>query len=348
MKVDLAIAMDGPLGADQRARELVAAGADGLFTFENAHDVFFPLLLAAGAVRCDLMTNVAMAFPRSPLHLAYAANDLQLLTEGRFRLGLGTQIRPHIERRYGARWGKPVGRMREWVLALKMMFAHFAGEGPFDFRGEHTQHTLMTPVFDPGPNPYGPPPVLVGALGPRMCAMAAEVADGVLVMPFNSARHLRERTVPALQEGLRRAGRDGTDFEVVAEVIVATGRDDAELAAAADGVRALLGFYGSTPAYRPVLDVEGWGDRQPRLRDLSRQGDWAGMAGLVDDDMVATLAVRGTPREAAAEIVERFAPYASRVCCYFPYAIADDTVAELVGAIGEAAAGRDDVGGVRA
>lgn len=179
MKVDLAIGMSGPMDAAARARELVAAGADGLFSFENAHDVFFPLVLASQAVRTDLMTNVAMAFPRSPLHLAYAAHDLQLFTEGGFRLGLGSQIKPHIEKRYGSRWGKPVAQMRETVQAIKMMFAHFAGEGPFEFRGEYTRHTLMTPNFNPGPNPYGAPPVLVGALGPKMCEMTAEVADGI-------------------------------------------------------------------------------------------------------------------------------------------------------------------------
>lgn len=349
MKVDLSIGMSGPLDAAPRARDLVAAGADGLFSFENAHDVFFPLVLASQAVQTDLMTNVAMAFPRSPLHTAYAANDLQLFTEGRFRLGLGSQIKPHIEKRYGTRWGKPVPQMREHVLALKMMFDHFAGEGPFRFEGEYTRHTLMTPNFNPGPNPYGKPPVLVGALGPKMCEMTAEVADGILVMPFNSARHMQERTVPALQSGLRKAGRTGEDFEVIAEIIVATGRNDAELAAAATGVRTLLGFYGSTPSYKPVLDVEGWGELQPRLNALSKQGDWKGMAELITDEMVSTISVWGTPKQVAAEVLERFGPYASRACLYFPgYDIADETIAEVIAAIKDGAAGRQDVGGVRA
>lgn len=349
MKVDLGIAMAGPVGVAGDARRLADLGADGLFTFENAHDVFFPLILANQAVDRDLMTNVAMAFPRSPLHLAYAANDLQLLTEGRFRLGLGSQIKPHIEKRYGSRWGKPVAQMREWVEAITMMFDHFEGEGPFEYRGEYTRHTLMTPNFNPGANPYGRPPVLVGALGPKMCEMTAEVADGILVMPFNSARHMAERTVPALQRGLRAAGRSGEDFEVIAEVIVATGRDDAELAAAAAGVRFLLAFYGSTPSYAPVLDVEGWGEYQPRLNAMSKQGDWKGMSELITDDMVSTISVFGTPTQVAAEILERFGPHASRVCCYFPgYDIADETIAELVGAIQEGSAARSDVGGVRA
>ena len=349
MKVDLGLALSGPVGVADQARALTELGADGLFTFENAHDVFFPLVLASQAVDADLMTNVAMAFPRSPLHLAYGANDLQLLTEGRFRLGLGSQIKPHIEKRYGSRWGKPVAQMREWVQALNMMFDHFEGEGPFDFQGEYTRHTLMTPNFNPGPNPYGRPPVLVGALGPKMCEMTAEVADGILVMPFNSARHMNERTVPALQSGLRKAGRTGEELEVIAEVIVATGRDDAELAAAAAGVRYLLGFYGSTPSYKPVLDAEGWGEYQPQLNALSKQGDWQGMADLITDDMVSTISVFGTPKQAAAEILERFGPHASRVCCYFPgYDIAAETQAELIRAIKDGSAARGDLGGVRA
>jgi probable F420-dependent oxidoreductase len=239
--------------------------------------------------------------------------------------------------------------MRESVQAVKMILDHFAGEGPFRFEGEYTKHTLMTPNFDPGPNPYGKPPVLVGCLGPKMCEMTAEVADGILVMPFNSARHMEERTVPALQAGLRKAGRTGEDFEVIIEVICAVGRDDAELAAAAAGVRSLLGFYGSTPSYKPVLDVEGWGEYQPRLNALSKQGDWKGMADLITDEMVSTISVWGRPKEVATEILDRYGAHASRACLYFPgYPIADETIAELIGELKSQAAGRDLLGGVRA
>lgn len=334
MHVDIALSMTGPANAAARAAELAGLGADGLFTFEGAHDVFFPLVLASATTSVDLMTNVAMALPRSPLHLAYAANDLQLLSGGRFRLGLGSQIRAHIERRYGARWERPVAQMREQVAATKAILTHFAGEGPFDYTGEWTTHTLMTPNFNPGPNPYGPPPVLVGALGPRMTAMAAEVADGILVMPFNSATHLAERTLVAIDTGLARGGRTRHDIEVVAEVICASGRDDAEVAAACTGVRWLLAFYGSTPAYRPVLDVHGWGDLHEQLREMSRAGDWAGMANLVPDEMLHTIAAVGTPDEVAATIDERFATVADRVCLYFPSTdVADETVGAVVDAV---------------
>lgn len=305
-----------PDQAAARARELVGAGVDGLFTFEGPHDVFLPLAAAAGVVETDLMTNVAIAMPRSPMHLAHTAWDLQLMSRGRFRLGLGSQIRPHIEKRYGATWSPPAARMREIVLAVKAILASWQDGTRLDFRGEHTRHTLMPPTFVPGPNPYGAPPVLLGALGPVMTRTAAEVADGLLVMPFHSARHFAERTLPAVAEGVERGRRERIDL--FPQAILAMGRTDAELAAATVGVRGLLAFYGSTPAYRPVLDVEGWGELQPELNALSKQGDVAAMMALVSDEMVATIAVRGTPEECAAELGRRFGAHAERVCCYFP------------------------------
>ena len=305
-----------PDRAAERARELVGAGADGLFTFEGPHDVFLPLVAAAGVVETDLMTNVAIAIPRSPMHLAHAAYDLQLLSKGRFRLGLGSQIRPHIEHRYGAAWTRPVAHMREIVLAVKAILTSWQDGTRLDFRGEFTRHTLMPPTFVPGPNPYGVPPVLLGALGPQMTRTAAEVADGLLVMPFHSHRHFRERTLPAVAEGLARAGR--ASIPIYPQAIVAMGETEDEVARATQGVRGLLAFYGSTPAYRPVLEVEGWADLQPELNALSKTGHVAEMIALVDDDMARTLAVVGTPEECAAEIQRRFGDVADRVCAYFP------------------------------
>ncbi|WP_244930119.1 TIGR03617 family F420-dependent LLM class oxidoreductase [Nocardioides sp. W7] len=315
MLLDVQLDARPDLAAD-RARELVAAGVDGLFTFEGPHDVFLPLAAAAGVVDTDLMTNVAIAMPRSPMHLAHTAWDLQLMSKGRFRLGLGSQIRPHIEKRYGATWSPPAARMREIVGAVKAILGSWQHGTPLEFRGEHTQHTLMPPTFVPGPNPYGAPPVLLGALGPVMTRTAAEVADGLLVMPFHSRRHFVERTLPAVQEGLERSGREAVG--IFPQAILAMGRTPAELEAATLGVRGLLAFYGSTPAYRSVLDVEGWGDLQPELNALSKQGDIAAMMALVTDEMVATIGVRGTPEECAAEIGRRFGGVAERVCCYFP------------------------------
>lgn len=320
-----------PDQAAERARALVGAGVDGLFTFEGPHDVFLPLAAAAGVVETDLMTNVAIAMPRSPMHLAHTAWDLQLMSRGRFRLGLGSQIRPHIEKRYGATWSPPAARMREIVLAVQAILASWQDGTPLRFEGEHTRHTLMPPTFVPGPHPFGPPPVLLGALGPVMTRTAAEVADGLLVMPFHSVRHLEERTLPAVAEGLARAGRERIDL--FPQAILAMGRTEEELATATLGVRGLLAFYGSTPAYRPVLDVEGWGDLQPELNALSKTGDVAAMMALVSDEMVDTIAVRGTPEECAAELGRRFGAVAERVCCYFP---GYDAPLDQVGALARA------------
>jgi probable F420-dependent oxidoreductase len=331
LKIDVQLSNSVVEAAD-RARVFEEIGVDGVFSFENAHDVFFPLVAAAPVCSLDLMTNVAMAFPRSPIHMAHAAYDLQLLSQGRFRLGIGSQVRAHIEKRYGARWGSPVAHMRESVEATKAILQSWQDGTRVNYRGEYTTHTLSTPAFAPPPNPYGVSKVLVGALGPRMNEMAAEVADGVLVMPFNSERHMRQRTWPAINAGLQTAGRNRGDYEVTAEVLVGVGRDDAELDAAR-GVRSVLSFYGSTPSYRPVLEVEGWGDVQPELNALSKKGSWAEMAKLVTDEMVDTLAVHGTPDKVATEIVKRFGD-CDRICAYFPgYRASDDLIADFVAAM---------------
>ncbi len=307
-----------PDSAAARAAELATTGVEGLFTFEGPHDVFFPLVAAATAgVEVDLMTNVAIATPRSPMHLAHAAYDLQLLSKGRFRLGLGSQIKPHVENRYGATWSRPAARMREAVLATKAILTAWQDGTRLDFRGEFTKHTLMPPTFVPGPNPHGVPPVLMGALGPLMTRTAAQVADGLLVMPFHSHRHIRTNTLPAVEEGLRERESAG-ELAIYPQAILAMGRTPEEQERADLGVRGLLAFYGSTPAYRPVLDAEGWGDLQPELNALSKTGAIMEMIAKVDERMLTTLAVRGTPEECAAELQRRFGDIAERVCTYFP------------------------------
>ncbi len=309
-------ALFGPTDAVARARALREAGAAGVFTFEGPHDVFAPLTLASTVGGLDLMTNVAIAFPRNPIQLAHQAYDHQLLSGGRFTLGLGTQIRTQVEKRYGASFDRPVVRMRELVSALRAIFGVWQDGGRLDFRGEFYRHTLMTPTFNPGPNPFGPPPIYVGALGPRLTAATAEVADGLLVMPFGTARYLREATMPAVRAGL--AARDdgaAADFAVVPEVIVSAGDDH-------EATRRLLAFYGSTPAYRPVLDIHGWGELQPELNLLSKQGRWAEMGGLIGDEMLHAIAACGTPAQIAAHIRERIeaadGARVDAVCLYQP------------------------------
>jgi probable F420-dependent oxidoreductase len=319
-------ALFGPINAIEQARAFRDAGASGVFTFEGTNDVFTPLTLASTVGGLDLMTNVAIAFPRNPIHLAHQAVDHQLLTEGRFALGLGTQIRTQIEKRFGADFDKPVARMTELVAALRAIFHAWETGERLDFRGDYYRHTLMTPTFSPGKNPYGPPPIYVGALGPRLTRATAEHADGLLVMPFGNKRFLHEVTMPAVREGLEAAGKSVQDFAVIPEIIVSVGDDHS-------AARRLLGFYGSTPAYRPVLDIHGWGELQPELNALSKQGRWAEMGKLIDDDVLHTIAACGTAAEVAAHIRDRVAGISDRICLYQPGPIAPETLGEIVDAL---------------
>lgn len=316
-------ALFGPTDAIDRARALREAGAGGVFTFEGPHDVFAPLTLASTVGGLDLMTNVAIAFPRNPVQLAHQAYDHQVLAQGRFTLGLGTQIRTQIEKRYGASFDKPVARMSELVSALRAIFATWETGERLDFRGEFYRHTLMTPTFNPGPNPFGPPPIYVGALGPRLTRATAEVADGLLVMPFGSAKFLREATMPAVRDGLAASGRTESEFAIVPEIILSAGEDH-------DATRRLLSFYGSTPAYRPVLDIHGWGDLQPELNAMSKQGRWQEMAGLISDEVLHTIAACGTPKQIAEHIRGRVDGVSDTVCLYQPGPIALDALSEIV------------------
>ncbi|BBY63081.1 TIGR03617 family F420-dependent LLM class oxidoreductase [Mycolicibacterium helvum] len=320
-------ALFDPNGAVERAALLREAGASGVFTFEGPREVFTPLVLASTVKGLDLMTNVAIALPRNPIQLAHQANDLQEISQGRFILGLGTQIRAQIEKRYGAEFDHPVARIKEMVGALRAIFETWNTGERLDFRGEFFRHTLMTPTFNPGPNPFGPPPIYLGALGPRMTRATAEVADGLLVMPFGSKRFLHEKTMPAVREGLAAAGRDADGFAVVPEIIVSVGEDHTS-------TRMLLAFYGSTPAYRPVLDAHGWGDLQPELNAMSKQGRWQEMATLIDDEMLHTIAACGTPAEVAAHIRDRVDGVSDRICLYQPGPIAVESLAEIIDALG--------------
>jgi probable F420-dependent oxidoreductase len=333
MKIDTMLS--GLASAPEHARRLEELGVDGAFTFEGPHDVFTPLILAAGATTTlELATNVAIAFPRNPVQLAHQAYDLQLLSEGRFSLGLGSQIRAQVEKRYGAAFDRPIARMRELIGALRAVFDTWETGERLDFRGEFSSHTLMPPMFNPGPNPFGMPAIAVGGLGPQMVRLAAEVADGLLVMPFNTARHFRQRTLPAVDEGLERAGRQRSELTVTGEVIVCCGRDEAEMDQARTAGRWLVSFYASTPAYRPVLEVEGWEDLQPELNTLSKSGRWEEMPGMIDDTMLATLCAVGSPKEVAADIAARFGGLVERVGFYTPYLIDEVTLGETVTELG--------------
>jgi probable F420-dependent oxidoreductase len=320
--------------AGDQARRLEALGVEGVFTFEGPRDIFLPLILGAAATSTvELMTNVAIAFPRNPIQLAHQANDLQTLSQGRFTLGLGAQVRAQVEKRYGVAFDRPIARMRELIGALRAVFAAWEGDGRLRFEGGFYRHTLMTPMFNPGPNPYGMPPIFLGALGPQMTRLAAETADGLLVMPFNTRRHFQERTLPMVDEGLARAGRSPADLAVVGEVIACVGRTEEELAIAEQGTRWLLSFYASTPSYRPVLEVEGWGDLQTELNAMTKQGRWDEMPQRIEPAMLGALAACGTPAEVAADIKGRFGDRVERICVYTPYGIDEGCFVELIDAL---------------
>jgi probable F420-dependent oxidoreductase len=287
-------------------RELEDLGYDRAFSFEARHDPFLALATAAEHTEnIQLGTAVAIAFGRSPLTIAHAAWDLQALTGGRFALGLGSQIAPHITQRFSMPWSRPAERMRELVLAVRAIWDRWQDGTPLDFRGDFYTHTRMPPAFDPGPLPHRRPPVLLGGVGPRMTEVAGEVADGFLVHPVNTRRSLQELTVPALARGASRAGRDPAELELVCVTIVVTGRDDAEFTRSLEAVRTQLAFYGTTPAYRPVFDLHGYGDLQPELARLARDGRWDEMGSLIDDQLIRTVAVVGEPHEIAPQIGSR-------------------------------------------
>lgn len=303
-RVPVDVLLDADLADVPRAvAELTEAGADGLFTFEGPRDPFLPLAVAATVPgRALLYPNLAIALPRSPLNLAQQAWDLQRATGGRLMLGLGTQVRRHVVDRYGARWESPVEQMAEWLGAIRAIMSAWQHGEPLHFEGRWTRHTYLPPLFDPGPVPAGPPPLVVGAVGPRMLRMATRAADGVLVHPFSSVRTLGEHTLPGVARGLAEAGRPRTGFLVIGQAMVAVGRDDDELAAAAARARAQVGFYASTPAYRVILDVHGWGDLQPTLQALVRERRWAELPAAVPDEVATAFVCAGSPREVAGRL----------------------------------------------
>jgi len=289
-------------------------GYDGAFSFEAKHDPFLPLACAAEhTTRIRLGTAIAIAFARSPMNLANLASGLQTLSGGRFVLGLGSQVRPHVENRFSMPWGRPVARMREIVGALRAIFAAWERGEPLDFRGEYYRHTLMIPAFDPGPNPFGPPPLFLAGFGPRMVALAGEVADGFIAHPFNSARSLRERVLPALERGLAAAGRRREQIEVMCATLVVTADGEEEFARVVRAARKQLAFYGSTPAYRQTLECHGWGDLQLELNRLSKQGRWDEMTDLIDDRVLEAIAVVGPRASIAGKLRERLADVADAV-----------------------------------
>jgi probable F420-dependent oxidoreductase len=290
-----------------------AAGYDGIFSGELNNDPFLPLALAAGATtRIDIGSSIAIAFSRSPMSVAYTAHDLQRFSRGRLMLGLGSQVKAHITRRFSMPWGRPAAQMREFILAMRATWRCWADGSPLDFEGEFYRHTLMPPTFVPAPHEFGPPPIYLAGVGDGMTRTAGEVADGFLCHAFTTERWIRERTIPALTEGRLRAGKGMDGFAVKAAVFLATG-DDATIEAEVAAIRTHLAFYASTPSYRPVLDLHGWGDLGQDLTKLSKEGRWSEMGGLIDDDVLHAFAIVSPLEEVPGRLAQRGAGVVERV-----------------------------------
>ncbi|MEZ5572386.1 MAG: TIGR03617 family F420-dependent LLM class oxidoreductase [Halioglobus sp.] len=333
--------IDGPFyaqlsEAEREVKRLAAIGYDGVYTLEGSWDPFYPLVMASEhAPELDIATGIAVAFPRNPMHLAYQAWDLQKFSKGKFLLGIGSQVKAHIEKRFGVAFEHPAARMREYILALKAIFDCWQNGSTLNFQGEYFRHTLMTPMFNPGPLACQPPPVLLGALGPRMTEVAGEVADGLIVHPFNSMPFLLDHALPAVHRGLASSERSRSDFILQINAIVITGESEEERAAATQSVKSLLGFYSSTPAYRPPMDAIGYGELQPELNRLSKEGRWEELGSHIDQTFLDAFATSGRPEEIAGKLRDKYGEHADRLAIYAPYDAPDamwkSIVAELKG-----------------
>ena len=302
-----------------QARKSEAEGYDAVWASETSHDPFLTLASAAHVTeRIQLGTGITVAFGRSPMITAMMANDVQLLSKGRLLLGLGSQIKPHIEKRYSMPWSQPAARMREYILALHSIWSSWNSGERLNFRGEFYQHTLMTPFFDPGPNPYGLPKVFVAAVGELMTKVAGEVADGLLVHPFTTERYLREVTMPVVEAGLKASGRAREEFQISYSGFIVTGHTEPDRAAAKAAVQKQIAFYGSTPAYRGVFEIHGWGNLQSELNTMSRAGEWDEMAALITDEVLDSFAIVAPVEEVGDRIMQRFGGVVDRFSFYAP------------------------------
>jgi len=305
--------------AEALAAEAERFGYNGWWAPETQADSFLSCAVACGeTATIQIATGIAVAFARTPMTVAYQANDVQRLSGGRFALGLGSQIKPHIERRFSMPWSHPAPRMREFILAIRAIWQAWGTGEALDFHGDFYTHTLMTPFFNPGPNPEGNPPIILAAVGPLMTEVAGEVADGLLCHGFCTERYLREVTLPALERGATRAGRELDGFEITAPGFIVARDSEQEIEEGKQFVRQQIGFYGSTPAYRPVLEVHGWGELQQELNELTKRGAWDELAGVVSDEVLETFAVIGTPEQAAEEIRRRYGDVATRATVSVP------------------------------
>jgi len=325
VRVDTAVPTNPRDGPAEVARAAEQIGFDGLHAAETAHDPFLPLALATAATeRIALMTSVAIAFARSPVVVAQTAWDLQALSGGRFVLGLGTQVKAHVERRFAMPWGPPAPRLREYVGLVRAAWDTWQDGAPFDFRGDHYRASLMTPFFNPGPIDQPRPPIYLAGVAPPLLRVAGEVADGLAVHPLHTVDYLRAVVLPAVRAGAARAGRGPEECVLSVPAFVITGRDAAERARRRAAVRSQIAFYASTPSYAPVLEHHGWGAAREQLTALAARRRWAEMPALIDDAMLRAFAIDVEPADVGPALRERYAGLADRISLYQRYVPGED------------------------
>jgi probable F420-dependent oxidoreductase len=314
MKLDVGILAPDLLDIPQLARTVEEVGFDCLWTSETQHDPFLPLALAAEhTTRIQMGTAIAVAFARSPTTLAQIAWDLQRASRGRFILGLGTQVKAHIERRFGMTWESPAPKLREMILAIRALWRAWQGDGSINFRGEFYKITLMTPFFNPGPIEHPDIPIFIAGVNEHLCRVAGEVCQGFHVHPFHTVEYIRQIVLPNIAAGAAQAQRTRADLELSSTIFVAT--DDAER----EAVRAQIAFYASTPSYKAVLDVHGWGDINQKLGRLAARQKWDEMPALVSDELLNAVAILAPLEEIPARVRARYAGVLDRVSLYLPF-----------------------------
>ena len=322
MKLDAGFGTEGKYlkEIDRTARAAEDLGFAGLWTNETKHDAFLPLAIAANeTARIQLGTSVAIAFSRSPMEVAQTAWDLQDLSAGRFILGLGTQVKAHISRRFSMPWDRPAARLREYILALREIWESFQNEGPLEFEGEFYRHTLMTPFFNPGPIGHPEIPVYIAGVNTRLAALAGELCDGFHVHPFHSPEYVRRTVIPAIAEGAKKQGRAPGAVELATSVFVVTGECEEEIEEGRQKMRSQISFYASTPTYRTVLEAHGWQDVGEELGKLAREKRWNEMPRLVTCEMLGAFAVEAAPDELGAALRERYTGLIDRIALYVPF-----------------------------
>ncbi len=320
MKIDTNIVAGSLHEVPALAQAAEAMGFDGIWSSETSHDPFLiSALVAEHTKRASLGTAIAVAFPRSPGTLAYLAWDLAALSNGRFILGLGTQVKAHIERRFGVKWESPVAKLREVILGMRALWDTWQNGTRLNFRGQFFQLTLMSPFFNPGPIAHPNIPIYIAGVNRGLCRLAGELCEGFHVHPFHSVQYLREVTLPAIEEGLQASGRRRSEMELVSSVFVIPGHSEADRRAASHAVRQQIAFYASTPSYAPVMELHGWGDTREQLSRLVVKGRWGEMPSLISDEMLDVFAVSGAWEELPAQMMTRYAGLLDRVMYYLPF-----------------------------